>query len=184
MVVFQSAEHSSTTFVWLAGKPTCTIFSSIIRFSNEMQSTSLFLWCCLNGGWRPLLSEKVTQKPHDRTTAASFSLRIWSTHGYELVCQTRRPLTCLSFVSMLGCRWNLKMLQCASCGQWFHEACTQCLTKPLLYGDRWVLSKMRFCSSDMQREPYMTLDCQEATWPMSLTESQFSRQVESEICNW
>jgi len=42
--------------------------------------------------------------------------------------------------------WNMKMLQCNQCNQWFHEACIAEIKKPILNGDLFYLFNCSVCN--------------------------------------
>ncbi|XP_074655000.1 metal-response element-binding transcription factor 2-like [Tubulanus polymorphus] len=69
-------------------------------------------------------------------------------------------------------KWYLKMLQCCRCNQWFHEACVQCLSTPLLYGDRFHIFVCACCN--FGTEYIKRIEC---TWSVVIQLALFNQTI-------
>ena len=62
--------------------------------------------------------------------------------------------------------WNLKMLQCDTCAQWFHEACIVAMRHPLLNGDQFYHFTCAVCAADDGGDE--SIQRMRITWPEAL----------------
>ena len=68
----------------------------------------------------------------------------------------------IKFILTISGDWNLKMVQCDLCFQWFHEACISCLAKPILNGDLFYAFKCACCNNGIESIERLPLSWSEA----------------------